>query len=676
MSCKTSRTVCGISGIFRASAEAPSIDALERMLSVLEHRGPDGYGVYRDEAVALGHTRLSIIDLEGGAQPLCNEDGTVWLTFNGEIFDYPELRAQLKAAGHVFRTQTDSEVIVHAYEEWGEQAWSRFDGQFAFALWDTRRGLLWLVRDPMGILPLHYVEDPGGLAFGSEAKALFAGGFAAPSFDIASLGQVFSRWSVRAPHTMFEGVRMVPPGAALRIERDGRIETRPYFELDFTTPPELADVTATEAVEALDAALTESVRIRLRADVPVGSYLSGGLDSSVIAQRARAVSADRLETFAVRFADPAFDETLHQRRMAELLGTEHHEVVCESRDVADALPEVIWHAETPLVRTAPVPLYHLSGLVRDSGRRVVLTGEGADELFAGYNIFKESRVRRFWARQPESRARPALLSRVYPYVPHGRGARMWQAFFKKGFEAVEDPLYSHRIRWSNTQAILRFLSDDARAAIDLEREEARLQESLPKGFARWSPLARAQWLEIDGFMRTYLLAAQGDRVAMGHSVEVRYPFLDPEVIRLAARLPDRTKLLGLRDKLVLRRLAQRSLPDSIWARPKQPYRAPMVAPFFGPGRPEYVEALTREAAILDSGLFDPAATAALFAKARASEGRNVSEREQMAIVGLLTLQLLARAYGPELAGRLEVARRRLEAQPRLVFVDRLEVRAP
>ncbi|MCB9649844.1 MAG: asparagine synthase [Deltaproteobacteria bacterium] len=335
----------------------------------------------------------------------------------------------------------------------------------------------------------------------------------------------------------------------------------------------------------------------------------------------------------------------------------------------------MWHVETPLMRTGPVPLYLLSGLVQGASRRVVLTGEGADELFAGYNIFKEARIRRFWARQPASKARPALLGRLYPYVSHGRGGAMWQAFFKKGLEAVDDPLYSHRIRWSNTSAALRFLSPDLLAQADPEALEAELVDALPPGFARWTPLARAQWLEIDSFMSTYLLSYQGDRVAMGHSVEVRYPFLDPEVIRLAARLPDRTKLLGLRDKHVLRRLAARTLPQQIWARPKQPYRAPMAAPFFGPERPAYVDALLGREALRDAGLVDVDAASALIEKARAHQGQLASEREEMALVGLLTLQLLARAYGAELAGRLADAEARMARMSCLVFEDRVEVAA-
>jgi asparagine synthase (glutamine-hydrolysing) len=664
--------MCGIGGILPSPGRGPaSRAALERMLSVLDHRGPDGYGIFRDAGVALGHTRLSIIDLTGGAQPLCNEDGTVWLTFNGEIFNYVELRETLLALGHVFRTQSDSEVIVHAYEAWGEQAWLRFNGQFAFALWDARQQRLHLVRDPLGILPIHYAETAAGLIFASEAKALFASGYVRPELDPAALVQVFTRWSARSPRSAFRGVATVPPGTALVVEPGRAPVARRYFTLDLTPDPALADLGVEGAAELLGAALARSVQVRLRADVPVGAYLSGGLDSSVIGERVREVSREHLQTFAVRFVDPRFDETEHQRRMAALLGTEHHEVLCGAEALSGALPEVVWHVETPLLRTAPVPLYLLSGLVQGASRRVVLTGEGADELFAGYNIFKEDRIRRFWARQPGSKARPALLARLYPYVVRGRGEAMWQAFFRRGLEAVDDPLYSHRIRWSNTAATLRFLAPELIGAVDPAALEAELVAGLPAGFTGWTPLARAQWLEVDSFLSTYLLASQGDRVAMGHSVEVRYPFLDPEVVQLAGRLPDRVKLQGLKDKRALRRLAARTLPPEIFARPKQPYRAPMTAPFFGPERPAYVEALLEDSALEASGVVALDAARPLIAKARAHAGHLGSEREEMALVGLITLQLLVQAYGPELEGRLAAARARFQRARRWVLEDRV-----
>lgn len=663
--------MCGIGGIVHAHEDEPvCLEAMTRLLSMLEHRGPDGYGLYRSKRVALGHTRLSIIDLDGGAQPLTNEDKTLWLTFNGEIFNYIELRQELRSLGHSFSTETDSEVVLHAFEEWGEQAWLRFNGQFAFALWDERKQDLWLVRDPFGILPLHYTRGPRGFAFASEAKALFASGFVDVEFDALGLAEVFNHWSVRSPRTVFAGVCTVPPGTALRLDREQTLHTRRYWRSDLTPRSDLRNISNDEAAEALHCALSRAVKLRLRADVPVGAYLSGGLDSSVIAQMVRGVSGDKLETFAVRFEDAHFDETKYQRTMSARLHTEHHEVLCGDTDLRDALPEVIWHAETSLLRTGPVPLFLLSGLVRRAQRKVVLTGEGADELFAGYNIFKEDRIRRFWARQPESKMRPALLQRLYPYVARGRGGAMWRAFFRRGMEDLEDPFYSHRIRWRNAQAFTSLLSPQLRASVETNSIEAGLAADLPSAFKSWSPLARAQFLEVETFMSSYLLASQGDRVAMGHGVEARYPFLDPDVVALANALPDRVKLQGLNDKRVLRRVGSAVLPQEIWDRPKQPYRAPMTQPFFGPGRPEYCDALMSEDALRDSALIDPAPARRLYAKAVANQGVVTSAKEEMALVAVLSTQLLAKAFVTDFRDEVERAYGRIQRASPAVFVDR------
>ena len=424
----------------------------------------------------------------------------------------------------------------------------------------------------------------------------------------------------------------------------------------------LNDITLDEAADRLEEKLLDAIRLRLRADVPVGVYISGGLDSSVIAALARKLDTTRMHSFGVRFTDAGFDETPQQRLVATHVGTEHHDILCSPQDIQAALPDVIWHGEAPLVRTAPAPLFLLSRLVRDSGIRVVLSGEGADEWLAGYDILKEDKVRRFWARQPDSKFRPKLLGRVHPFAALNgqKDSPLWQAFFKRGMMDTDEPFYAHRTRWQNTAWSQRLLSPDVQATANAAAFEAQVAAHLPDGWSRWSPLARTQWVEIASFMTPYLLASQGDRVAMANSIEVRYPFLDPAVDDLCAALPDRVKMLGLRDKLALRRVAARHLPADIGQRPKRPYRAPMTTALFGADAPTYVHDLLSPDALARYGLTDPVAVATLAGKAHRQNGHMTGEREEMALVGVLTLQMLAHNILDELPQRVRQQRAALE----------------
>lgn len=658
--------MCGVAGVLAGPRSEPaSAEELRRMIAVLGHRGPDGYGLYRDARIGLAHARLSIVGLKGGFQPIHNEDRTLWISFNGEVFNHPELRTELRGLGHRFYTATDTEVIVHAFEQWGDDAWTRLNGQFAFALWDTRTRSLRLVRDRLGILPLQFARVGDHIAFASEAKALFAGGRIEPRFDAARLAQVFTHWAVAPQGSVFAGVQHVPAGTALTIGPDLSVTERRYWQPDLSGDETLRAVTLDEAADRLEAALTDAVRLRLRADVPVGVYISGGLDSSVIAALVRRHNKAAVHSFGVRFRDGAFDETPQQRLVAGFVGTDHHDIEIGPEDIQDALPTVVRHAETPLVRTAPAPMFLLSRLVQETGVRVVLTGEGADEWFAGYDIFKEDRVRRFWARRPDSAARPKLLGRIHAFaaMTGAKESPLWQSFFRRGLAGTDDPFYAHRIRWNNTAWAQRLLNPDIRAAADAADAEAAILARMPAGWESWPPLARAQAVEVETFLTPYLLASQADRVAMGHSIEARYPFLDPEVVTLAGALPGRVKMLGLRDKLVVRRLASRLLPAEIVARPKRPYRAPMTTALFGANAPGYVRGLLAEDALARYGLADAGAVQALAAKAHRQGGAMAGEREEMALVGVLTLQLLARDVLDERPQREATARAALRNAP-------------
>lgn len=640
------------------------------MVAMLGHRGPDGYGLYRDPSVGLAHARLSIIDLAGGAQPIRNGDGSLWLSFNGEIFNYIELRRDLAALGHRFYTEGDSEVIVHCYERYGPKAWTMLNGQFAFALWDSRRGLLWLVRDRLGILPLHYARAGDHLVFASEAKALFAGGRVQPRFDHRALGEIFTCWSAAAPRTVFAGVHSVRPGASLCIDRSLAMIESSYWEPQASEPTALS---ADAAADRLESLLARAVTLRLRADVPVGCYISGGLDSSVIGSLSRELVGDSMETFGIRFADPRFDETAEQQRVVQHLGTRHHDFICDGEAIRESLAEVVWQCETPLLRTSPVPLFLLSRTVRRAGMKTVLTGEGADELLAGYSVFKEDAIRRFWARRPDSNLRPLLLDRIHHYVgDSGSRSALWRGFFAHGLADTRHPFYSHLIRWRNTAWTLRLLSPEVGAAFDLDAMMAETELDMPRSWFQMDDLTRAQWIEIRSFMSSYLLPCQGDRVAMAHGVEARYPFLDPEVVDFCLGLPRRLKLRGLRDKLTLRRVAARRLPSEIWARRKQPFRAPIATALFGPEAQGRFDDLLTDGALAAHGLVNVPAASRLLRRVKDSGGHVGGEREEMGLVGVLTLGMLATAFGADFALRCRTARAALERSPLHVLEDYAE----
>jgi asparagine synthase (glutamine-hydrolysing) len=635
--------MCGIAGVvaLREQTAGPDRELLARMARAMLHRGPDEIGVYRDSRAGLAHARLSIIDLASGQQPMSNEDGSLWIAFNGEIFNYVELRQDLLAHGHVFRTKSDTEVIVHAYEQWGTECFKHFNGQWAVALWNRTTRELVLSRDPYGKRPLHYSECAGRVTFASEIKSLFCSPDVPRAIDPLGLDQTFTFWASLAPRTPFQGVHEVLPGHTRVYHANGMIEETPHYTPNYEPR---GFERSEDAVAAVRDALERAVSLRmLRADVPVGCYLSGGLDSSLVTALGRKAMGQRFKTFSLRFEDAEFDETPYQRKVVEHLGTEHHEVVVSKRQIADIFPEVIYHAERPILRTAPAPMFLLSRLVRERGIKVVLTGEGADEMFAGYDVFREGKIRRFWAKHPDSKLRPRLLERLYPYLSRSpvRQQAMARQFFGKELDRAHEPGFAHRTRWSTASALKRLLSVEMRTATNDFSAERDLLSQLPEAFPRWSALAQDQYLETRTLMSPYLLSSQGDRMLMANSIEGRFPFLDRELMALAASLPDHVKLQGLDEKHVLKRLGRTLLPREVLDRPKQPYRAPDAPAFFGEAEPEWLGPLTSERALRDSGLFEPKAALQLIAKCRAkTSDQPFSNTDNMAVVGLLSAQLL------------------------------------
>ncbi|MBX3330249.1 MAG: asparagine synthase (glutamine-hydrolyzing) [Nitrospira sp.] len=614
---------------------------LRHMIAMVNYRGPDHSGFHVDGSVGLAHARLSILDLGGGNQPMCNEDKTVWITFNGEIFNYVELRDDLIKKGHRFRTQSDTEVIVHLYEEKGEDCVQDLNGQWAFAIWDSKSRRLFLSRDRLGVRPLFYTKTGDGFLFGSEIKSLLAVPSVRRAIDLEALDELFTFWVTLSPRTIFFGISELPPGHSLVLEQ-GEVRVRPYWELDYHSS--LGAENEEEARKMLLDLLLDATRIRLRSDVPVGAYLSGGLDSTVIAAMVKKLGTTHLRTFSVAFEDKEFDESSFQNEASEYLKTEHRRVCCSSQDIGRVFPEVVWHTEKPVLRTASAPLFLLSKLVREQGYKVVLTGEGSDEVLGGYDIFKEAKIRRFWAKYPESKFRPILLRRLYPYMKNlqSQPDAYLRAFFHVRKDDLDSPFFSHLPRWDMTSKLKIFFSKETRDQLKHCNAMGHLEAELPSRFWQWDHFSQSQYLEAAYLLPGYILSSQGDRMAMAHSVEGRFPFLDYRVVEFASGLSPQLKMKVLDEKYLLKAAAGDLIPHTIRSRPKQPYRAPDSQSFLEGKRAnvlmEYVEELLSPRSIAEAGLFDPEPVSKLAAKAR--EGQIIGVKDNMAFVGILSTQLV------------------------------------
>lgn len=638
--------MCGIAGLWNPE-HRPEPATLEAMIKALHHRGPDGVGFHTDGPVGLAHSRLAIMDIAGGAQPLSNEDGTVWVSCNGEIFNYPELRSGLLQRGHRFSSRSDTEVLVHLYEEYGKDFVQQLNGQFAIALWDARSRQLFLARDAVGIRPLYYAWQGKQLAFASEVKALFNVPGQTRDWDTGGLASTFSWWSALPPATVFKGVRNLPPGHLMTIgEKGHQIEQWwQWPEPDSVDPYPGDSCDEEQLADELHALIVDAVRLQTRADVPVATYLSGGLDSAIIASAMSAERTSALQSFSLTFNDNEFDESAYQRELVAHLGTTHTAHGCSAADISDGFAKAVWHAETPLVRAAPVPMMHLAQGVRDAGYKVVLTGEGADEVFAGYDIFKEAKVRRFIAAQPDSPGRMRILEKLYPYLKSSPMVMraMSQRFFTQDTEQIDKPWFAHTTRLNTTRRTLGFFDLDRQQELRQWDPYTPLRDLLPANIDNWPALAKDQAVEAATLMSGYLLSSQGDRMAMAASIETRYPFLDPRVIAFGARLPARLKMRGLLEKLLLRKAFAKDLPSCITRRTKQPYRTPDSAAFFVAGRPlDWVAELLGAASINKAGLFDAPAVSRLVAKC--GTGRAIGFGDNMAFVGVLSTMLLHQQF--------------------------------
>ena len=624
--------MCGISGLVNYKSALPQSDHLiSSMLSVLTHRGPDNQSFVLTSHNHFGHTRLSIIDLKSGDQPIYNRDRTICTVFNGEIYNYLELKSEY-LSDYPFYTESDTEVIVALYEKYGIDFVGLLNGQFAIALYDTRHNKTFLIRDRIGIAPLFYYSNDDTVYFASEIKSLLVTGRVPARLNTDAFFDFIHLWSVLTPDTLFTDINQVSPGCYVEIDQNG-ISTKRYWDFDFQPSNELS---LDDAIEQLDELLDDAVKIRLRSDVPVAAYLSGGLDSTIILSYLTRQGAD-LETFSLTFDDEQLNEESFQSEVIRYFSTRHHSFRADYQLIADNFIKTIWHTESPLFRTSPTPMMLLSSEVHANNFKVVLTGEGADEIFGGYDIFKEAKIRQFWSRNPESSWRPLLLKRLYPYLDFNKIASTayLKSTFGRNLGQTDSLLYAFNTRANITSAVKNFMLPDIKRQMDLDLE-TRLQDHLPIDSGQFGVFNTAQYVEARTIMAGYILSSQGDRMLMANSVEGRYPFLDHRVIEFAGRLKNRFKMNGLNEKFILKQMVKERIPESILRRPKQPYRSPDINALMHSIDNQLLDFLSEDQ-LRKNGLFDPAKVSKLVNKAIA--GRAQSVKDNMLFTNILSTQI-------------------------------------
>jgi asparagine synthase (glutamine-hydrolysing) len=634
--------MCGIAGIVAPDRlHAEDRARAVQMRDVMTHRGPDGAGLQADDRAVLAHRRLSIVDLAGGHQPLANEDETIWVTYNGEIYNHASVRPSLESAGHRYRTRSDTETIVHAYEEWGDDCVHRFRGMFAFAIWDAPRRRLLLARDRLGVKPLYWAIAPAApgegrserLLFASEIKAILESGLVTPRPNVSVLSEVLATRYTSGVETMFEGIYKLLPGHRLVYE-NGRASVTKYWDVPQEGPdPALAAAPDAELVARFRSLLDESVRLRLMADVPLGMFLSGGIDSSAVAAlMARAVDRP-IQTFSVAFADRAFNELGYAREVATAIGADAHEIVISEHDFFDALPRLLWHEDEPIAHTSSVPLHFVSNLARQHVK-VVLTGEGSDELLAGYAKYPKTllnwKAGGIYERVMPAAVRSAFASGVVPRLP-----RVLHRYARRSFLAMP--------RDASSMLLDNFAGMPLRAQRELLDPSVQGGDAYASslgyfeaGAATDSLLGRILYTDI----KTYLveLLMKQDQMSMSASIESRVPFLDHKLVEFAARLPERLKLSGRTTKRVLRDAVRGLVPPSILTRKKMGFPVPFAGWAAG-GWNGVVRDVLLDRRARERGLTNPAAVARLLDEHRAGARRGGDE-----IWALLNLELWYRTF--------------------------------
>ena len=626
--------MCGIAGVLDYS-NSTKLDTIEKMLKIIQHRGPDEGGTFAQGPILLGHRRLSILDLKQGRQPMTSECGQVTITFNGEIYNYIELRKELRTRGFSFRTNSDTEVILNLYKDKGIEFTHKLNGQWAIAIWDNRLKKLILSRDRFGIRPLHYYRTPQLFAFASEAKALFCHPKISPSLSPTSIIDTLTFWNPTTGKTVFTDIHEVLPGETTEVFQD-RVSTHRHWKFDFTSE---SNMDFRDAADSVKKSLISATKLRLRSDVPVASYLSGGLDSYIISHIAS--QEQKLTTFSISFPNTSVDESEFQKLAAKHLCSNHHTLYFDAEKFGKFFRKSIWHIEKPILRSGPIPLVALSEFVSQNGFKVVLTGEGADELFCGYDIFREMKARIFQANHPKFFTNQLFEKKVYGYKKIER--RFDQKLKSHFFSSLDfsSQISSHIGRWQNGRLYRNILSDELiESTFNYSPIESQI-DSLGTHDFDW--LKSAQFLEANLLLPGYILSSQSDRVGLANGVEARFPFLDHNVAHLANRLPNHFKLSRMNEKHILKEVFKDAVPERILNRPKRPYESP-INEYITRNHQScgHINDLLSQEKLKKFNIFSPKRVSMLRKKIDSS--KNVSHRDSTLLLAILSTQQLAELF--------------------------------
>jgi asparagine synthase (glutamine-hydrolysing) len=631
--------MCGITGVYGIDSDKQNRKLVIRdMSSTMQHRGPDGWGFYISPDIALGHTRLSIVDLSTGDQPLITDNNVI--VYNGEIFNYIELRDELQARGIRFKTNSDTEVLLKAFEIYGLDCFEKFNGQFAVLIWNKKSKELVIARDRYGVRPLFILEYNKRFYFSSEMKAFDKIPGYQRSFHPQHLFEHSLLWNTLADHTVYNDIRILP-GGCYAIYKDNKLFTEKYFYQLGKDFNKYSDYSFKQAEEGFVDLLNDAVRLRLRSDVPVGAYLSGGIDSSVIVNLVQNHTSQRFKTFSITFSDQEYDESSFQLEMVKQVNSEHCAVNITYNDIDRIFPEAVYHFERPVFRTAPIPLFLLSQKVRESDIRVVLTGEGADEILWGYDSFKELKLLDFWSKYPSSSFRPLLIKKLYPHLNHYKDETsfgMMKMFYEEFLGDYGNTLASLNIRIHNNKILENYFNKELHITYDKEVLIKEMTRIFPSNSNGWSLLQRNQLLEMRTLLDGYLLSSQGDRMSLAHGIEGRYPFLDHRLVEFVFALKENYKLNGFSQKYLLRKAFEKNIPSSIINRPKRPYMSPDLRSFIrNSGPTENTKFFLSESLIKDYQIFNPK----WVHLKKFSEGipENLGYRDNMIITFILSTQI-------------------------------------